>query len=74
MFTYSDDTHPNLMTLNIAITVKHILLCDACNDCKRTEDFGTQKKILKHKFAKLTRNNKPDVEDSECQLLCKHTH
>ena len=54
MFTYLDDTHPNLITLDLCYHVKCILLHDVYNDCQRIEDFGTQRKVLMSKNAKLT--------------------
>ena len=45
MFTYLDDTHPNLITLGLTTTVKHILLHDVCHACQGGEDFGTQKRF-----------------------------
>ena len=73
MVTYLDNTLPNLTTLDLAITVKHILLHDVSNACQRADNFGKQKKIIMHKIAKLTWYNKPHVEEAQWQIFCKHT-
>ena len=50
MFTYLNDTHPNLIILDLAISVKHILLPDVCNGCQKAENSDTQKKILMYQI------------------------
>ena len=65
-FTNADDIYPNLITIELAITVKRILLYDVCNACQRTEDVGTQK------FAEPIWFNQPKI--GGCLLFYKYTH